>query len=190
LRVSIASISCCILVLFESASAGELYSFRSVNFPNRFIRHRDFMGYVEPIANSGSLVLKDATFKVQPGLADPRCVSFESFNYPGYYLRHKNYRVTLSLFEPTSLFGGDATFCPVTNPSLSGGGISFRAYGNLSAYYIRHKNFQLWIDITDGSDLFRRDATFIQTPPACDTRFEDCIGYAPSPPHNPIHITK
>ena len=40
-------------------------SFRSVNFPDRFIRHRDFHLFLEPVNNEQDR--RDATFRVGPG---------------------------------------------------------------------------------------------------------------------------
>jgi hypothetical protein len=41
-------------------------SFRSVNFPDRFLRHRDFHLFVEPV---DAATRADATFSIVPGLA-------------------------------------------------------------------------------------------------------------------------
>ncbi len=51
-----------------------------------------------------------ATFRVMPGLADPRKVSFESVAHPGHYLAHFNFVLRLRKLENTPLFRGDATF--------------------------------------------------------------------------------
>jgi hypothetical protein len=42
-------------------------SFRSFNFPDRFLRHRDFHLFIEPI--DGDLARLDSTFRLVPGFA-------------------------------------------------------------------------------------------------------------------------
>jgi hypothetical protein len=144
--------------LDQETPSGTLASFRTSNFPNRYIRHRNWLGYVEPIQN-GSANL-DATFKVVPGLAG-RCVSFESVNYPGHFLRHQNSRLKLAPRGNDQLFREDATFCMVRG--LAGSGVSFQS-ANYQDSYIRHRNFELWLDRFDGSDGFKKDATFEKVP--------------------------
>jgi hypothetical protein len=50
-------------------------SFVAFNFPDRFIRHRDFHLFVEPADNPA-----DATFKVEPGLIPPAGDDFATFD--------------------------------------------------------------------------------------------------------------
>src|SRR5262249_24282534 len=69
------------------------YAWQSVNYQDRFIRHRNFLGFIEPINDRQAA--KDAVFIVQPGLAGG-CYSFESTNFHGFYLRHENFRIKLS----------------------------------------------------------------------------------------------
>ena len=156
------------VVVFLS-SAGPTYaqgreaSFQSYNFPTRFIRHRNSLGFIEDVRREGRL-RKDAHFKVVPGLAG-RCSSFESMNYPGHYLRHQSFRLKLARFVDEQLFRDDATFC--MRPGLAygqGDWFSFESV-NLPNHFIRHRNFELWLDRRDGSDLFRKDATFQVTSP-------------------------
>src|SRR5262249_54621845 len=97
------------------------YAWQSVNYPDRFIRHRNYLGFIEPINDRQAA--KDAVFKVQFGLARG-CYSFESKNFPGFYLRHENFRIKLSNLDrfgqPLNLLTSnerdrmDATFCPYT----------------------------------------------------------------------------
>ncbi|MBD2487059.1 AbfB domain-containing protein [Aulosira sp. FACHB-615] len=147
----------------QSQNSNEAVSFRSYNFSDRYIRHKNFVGYIEPIGDE--LGRKDATFKIVPGLANNKCSSFESVNFPGHFLRHENFQIKLSRRINQQLFREDATFCIKNrlfgdNPHSS----SFESL-NFPAHYIRHKNFELWLESSDGSDLFRQDATFIITNP-------------------------
>ena len=147
------------LALLQSqlGHAQESSSFRSLNYPNRYIRHRSFLGYLDPIVASDKLGRKDATFRLVPGLAG-KCRSIESVNYPGHFLRHQNYRVKLAKRTNDQLFKEDATFCIVLGLANS----SFRSFEsfNFPKHYIRHSNFELWLAKSDGSPLFRKDASF------------------------------
>ncbi|WP_242071938.1 AbfB domain-containing protein [Nostoc sp. FACHB-110] len=168
MSISTLGLSVCGIFLTSSSSvysqnSNEVVSFRSYNYSDRYIRHRNFLGYLEPI--SDELGRKDATYKIIPGLANSKCSSFESVNFPGHFLRHENLQIKLSRRINQQLFREDATFC-----------IKTRLFGdnphnwsleslNLPGHYIRHKNFELWIEAADGSDLFRQDATFTITNP-------------------------
>ena len=140
----------------------ELVSFRSVNYPDRFIRaNNEFMGRITPLASA--VDESDATFRVVPGLnGQPGTTSFESVAYPGHYLRHQGFELELHRRGDTDLYRQDATFLPA--PGLAdAGAISFESV-NYRGYFIRHRNFELHIDPVDGSDLSRADTTFVPVP--------------------------
>lgn len=139
---------------------GQEASFQASNYLDRFIRHRQSLGYAEPV--SGELGLADSTFRIDPGLAG-KCISLESHNYPGQFLRHQAWRIKLAANDNSDLFKQDATFCMV--PGLaSSTGVSFESVNN-PHHFIRHRNGELWVDDFDGTDLFRADATFNVTNP-------------------------
>jgi len=140
---------------------GREVSFESVNFPERYIRHRNSLGFIEPI--SDSLAKQDATFKIVPGLAG-KCFSFESHNYPNQFLRHQGSRLKLAALANDQLFQQDATFC-ITTGLASSEGASFESV-NYPAHYLRHRNFELWLDRFEDSEQFRKDGTFQIRPPA------------------------
>lgn len=51
------------------------------------VRHLNGVGNLASVTASSPLTLRqDATWKIVPGLADPKCYSFESINFPGKYL--------------------------------------------------------------------------------------------------------
>jgi len=155
-RLVVVSVAC-LLLLPQLSYAQEPNSFRSWNYPDRYIRHRLSLGYIDPIIERDKLGRKDATFRLVPGLAG-RCRSFESVNYPGHFLRHQNYRLKLAKKTDDQLFKEDATFCIVGGLANSEGS-SFESV-NLPKHYIRHSNFELWLGKSDGSPLFKKDATF------------------------------
>ena len=103
--------------------AGRGVSFRSVNFPNKYLRHRDGQVWLDDFRNTG-LYRADATFIERPGLADGSKKSFEASNFPGRYLRHRN-----SLLYVEGISGDvarkDATFSKQGNGGGSGGGNTF-----------------------------------------------------------------
>ena len=144
-----------------AAQAQNESSLRSWNFPDRYVRHRSSLGYIDPIAKSDRLGRVDGTFRIVPGLAGT-CRSFESVNYPGYFLRHQNFRLKLAPRADDDLFKKDATFC-FRSGLASSGGTSFESL-NFPGHFIRHLNFELWIARFDGTALFRKDATFLLSP--------------------------
>ena len=135
-------------------------SFQSVNYPDRFIRHKGFLGYIDPIGSD--LDRKDASFVLAPGLADQRYFSFRSVNYPDHYLRHQNFELKLHKPDGSDLFRNDTTF-RIVQGLYGEGGVSFESV-NYPGYYIRHQNFRLFIHRADGSELFRKDTTFMLKP--------------------------
>jgi Alpha-L-arabinofuranosidase B (ABFB) domain/Astacin (Peptidase family M12A) len=64
----------------------DCYSFEARNFPNRFLRHRDFR--LRTDVNDGSdLFKKDATFCFKPGLSG-NGFSWTALSFPDLYIRH------------------------------------------------------------------------------------------------------
>ena len=96
-------------------------SLRSVNFPKRFLRHRDFRIRLEEPAGSGdTLFALDSTFFREPGLADPdnpRAVSFRSVNFPDRFLRHRDFSLFLEPEDSPNL-AADATFLQENTPVI------------------------------------------------------------------------
>jgi hypothetical protein len=159
-----------LLLPSKASYSEEVFSYQSVNFRDRFIRHRDFLGFLDKITDDRSAL--DMAFVTVPGLAGT-CQSFIPKNIlggpTGFFLRHQNFRVKLSRFDPQDpTFKEDATFC-MERPLASGqdpNALSFGAVNpNLKQFFIRHRDFELVLSPNDGSDLFKFDATFIQKPP-------------------------
>ena len=139
---------------------GQEVSFQAGNFLDRFIRHRNWLGFTEPVTDD--LARKDSTFRIVPGLAG-KCVSLESHNFPNHFLRHHFWRIKLSAREDSDQFRNDATFCLVSGLANTAA-LSLESANN-PGHFIRHRNNELWVDRFDGSDLFRKDATFNVTHP-------------------------
>jgi hypothetical protein len=131
-------------------------SLQSVNYPGRYVRHNNYLGYLDPVTSASSTLTKqDATFTIVRGLADANCHSFQGTG--GRYLRHYNARLRLDADNGTALFRQDATFC--ARPGSASGTVSLESY-NLAGRYLRHRDFQLWVDLTDNTALFRADSSF------------------------------
>ncbi len=139
-------------------------SLRAVSDPDRYVRHRDNLAYVEPVSSSSNLTTRqDATFNIVPGLANSNCYSFRSVNFPDRYLRHYNFRVRLDTNPGDSVFARDATFCGRTG--LAGGGsTSFESYSH-PGRYLRHYNYEVRVDWRTTDAAFTRDASFTLSAP-------------------------
>ena len=142
---------------FRIERSAERRSFQSVNFPDRFMRHAQFLGEVSPVTTP--LDRADSTFVLRPGVSGvPGSISFESVNFPGRYLRHQGFRLKLQANDGTNLFRDDASFMP--RPGLADGAAASYESVNLPGHFIRHRGFHLFVERNDGSQLFGRDATF------------------------------
>ncbi|MEW2051491.1 glycoside hydrolase family 43 protein [Streptomyces sp. NPDC005476] len=127
---------------------------KSYNFPNRYVRHADYIGRIDPYPIDPP---SDSQWKLVPGLADSSGVSFQSVKFPTRYLRHYNYALQLDVNNGTSTFAQDATFYRTAGLADSSWS-SFRSY-NYPTRYIRHSNYVLRIDpIATATE--KTDATF------------------------------
>jgi hypothetical protein len=83
---------------------------RSVNFPDRYLRHRQFRVWLE--GGTDQLFQQDSTFFFERGLADPEGVSFRSVNYPDRYIRHRDFHLWVEAPADSAdeAFRNDATF--------------------------------------------------------------------------------
>jgi hypothetical protein len=145
-------------------------SFHSFNFPDRYVRHKNFLAELEPI--SSDLDKLDASFHFHGGLApgafEEGTASYESVNFPGFWLRHQDFRLKLQQRPPVSfpptpeleLFDNDATFLIVDGlADNSGHNRSFKSV-NFNMF-LRHRDFHLFLQELDlSNDLDKRDATF------------------------------
>lgn len=134
------------------AIRSNVYSFEAAGAPNRFIRHDESRGRVDPNVTPYA----DMQWKVVPGLADPAAVSLESVNYPGHYLRRKGNGVWSDALTDDDAFRADATWRRV--PGLSDKSLtSFESYA-APGQYLSHRASLLRVGrVTAGN---RPDATF------------------------------
>ena len=151
----------------QAASADETVSFKSVNYPDRWIRHYNYEGRIDPIDPNDTVGLKDATFILRPALSGtPGAVSFESVNYPGFFLRHEDFRLKLQAtntdHHPQS-FREDASFLP--RAGLAGGATVSYESVNFPNHFIRHSDYKLWVNKSRGEQTFPQDASFRKLSP-------------------------
>jgi hypothetical protein len=92
------------VTLEEKQTPEDLRSIEAYNFPNYYIRHRNFLGEISPLEST--LDKKDGTFRIVPGLAAEEHFSFESINFPGYFLWAED---TNSQLRLKRLIGGTGT---------------------------------------------------------------------------------
>ena len=151
----------------HAASADETVSFQSVNYPDRWIRHYNYEGRIDPINPNDIVGLKDATFILRPALSGtPGAVSFELVNYPGFFLRHEDFRLKL---HPTNTdhhpqsFLEDASFLP--RAGLAGGDAVSYEFVNFRDHFIRHSDYKLWVNRSIGEQTFPQDASFSKRSP-------------------------
>jgi len=102
-------------------------------------------------SSSSAAVKADATWIVEPGLANSGCISFQSANLSGQYIRHYAFELYLEPNDGTAQFAADATFCPTAGNS--GTGYSFQS-SNYPTKYIRHYSFVAYIASDGGSNAW------------------------------------
>ncbi|MCF4120982.1 AbfB domain-containing protein [Antribacter sp. KLBMP9083] len=141
--------------LLHAPAATGINRLQSYNFPDRYIRHANNVGRIDPNVSPAA----DAQFRLRRGLVPGSSgrVSFESVNFPGYYLRHYAYEIRLERHDGSATFAADATFQQVASP-LSSAHVMFRSH-NYPDRYLRHLNYVLRVDPLS-SDQVRADASF------------------------------
>ncbi|GHH43902.1 GH43 family beta-xylosidase [Streptomyces candidus] len=128
--------------------------FSSFNFPDRYIRHREFRATLAADVTN----LADSQFRVVTGLAGSGTVSLESANFPGYYLRHKNHEVWVEKNDGSTTFRNDSSFHRRPGLSDTVAGVSFESY-NFPGRYLRHYA-NLLVTQPVATTTAKADATF------------------------------
>ncbi|PJE97281.1 alpha-arabinofuranosidase [Streptomyces carminius] len=128
--------------------------FSSYNFPDRYIRHREFRARTD----SNVTNLADSQFRAVTGLTGDGTVSLESANHPGHYLRHKDSEVWLERNDGSAAFAGDASFHRRAGLADSASGVSFESFSR-PGHYLRHSGHLLYVQ-APRTALDRADATY------------------------------
>ena len=143
----------------------EVFQFQSFNFPDRYIRHHDFLGELsrEVVGRE-----KEFAFKLVDRGQDAqrrRLVSLGSVFPERLYLRHRDFRLRLEGPSGTAdqLFKQDSTFFLEQGLAAPNdhNAVSFRSV-NFPDRYIRHRDFHLFVEPRGSANLVP-DATFIKT---------------------------
>ncbi|MFB9358406.1 family 43 glycosylhydrolase [Actinoplanes nipponensis] len=128
---------------------------RSVNFPDRFVRHWEYRARIEAQVKP----LADSQFRLVPGLAGNGSVSLESTNFPGYYLRHSAFEGWVRRDDGTAAFRADASFTRRAGLTGGAGTVSFESV-NYPGRYLRHYDNAIFLQaVSTATD--RADATFV-----------------------------
>ncbi|SNX61882.1 alpha-L-arabinofuranosidase B-like protein [Streptomyces sp. TLI_55] len=144
-----------------------VFQFQSFNFPDHYVRHKDFVGLLTKHTDGEQ---GDFSFEVKNAGQDKhgvQLVVLRSVNFPDHYLRHQNFQIVLQAPNGglDDLFLKDATF--YLERGLADGGdpevVSFRSV-NYPDRYLRHRDFKLWLEPKDSPNL-PADATFRKTVP-------------------------
>jgi len=170
IRRTLAWVVCLALLMLPGVGFVQEPKYRSLQAfrpQDHYMRHAGFLGRIG--RTKTDLDVRDAKFRIVPGLADRNCVSFEATNVRDHYLKHAFWRIVLAKRLDEQKFREDATFCIVWGlhrTTRSGSdSMSFRSF-NFPDRYIRHRNFELWLDPIENTALFRDDATFFMVQPA------------------------
>ena len=128
--------------------------FRSFNFRDHFIRHRNFLGEL----TTEDALANDFAFHLITGNG---LVRLRSRNFPTRFIRHRDFRVHLEgPGDPNpQLFKQDSTF-RIRKGLADPNGISFESV-NVPGHFIRHRDFHLFLEPRDSPNL-AADATFFQ----------------------------
>ncbi len=149
------------------------YSFESVNFPGRYLRHAAYRVRLD--ADTGGTFAADATWCSRTGLAVGG-MSFESVNLPGHYLRHYADNVYLARSGGPNAWDGAAGFAAdstwdLNAPALWRSSVLLAAnvrqslrvttWGHTDRY-LRHADSLAYTEIVNSgsSALLKADATY------------------------------
>ncbi|ROP34977.1 AbfB domain-containing protein [Saccharothrix texasensis] len=132
------------------------WKFRSANFPDRYLRHRNWLGELTPPDHPAD----DFRFTLLDRGGDQ--VALQSVNYPDRCLRHQDFRIKLQgpagAGDPTWV--DDSTF-HLVDGLADAGGVSLRSK-NFPDRYLRHRDFKLYLEPAVDPTA-RADATFYRS---------------------------
>jgi len=143
----------------------EVFQFQSFNFPEFFVRHRNFLG---ELSREVVGLEREFAFKLVDRGHDAGgrpLVTLRSVFPEHHSLRHRDFRLRLekSSGPADQLFRQDSTFFLEQGLAAPDdhNAVSFRSF-NFPDRYIRHRNFKLFVEPRDSANL-APDATFIKT---------------------------
>ncbi|WP_197977583.1 MULTISPECIES: family 43 glycosylhydrolase [Plantibacter] len=124
---------------------------RSHNFPDRFVRHANYVGRLDAAPKPSV----DSWFRVVEGLAGGN--SLESANFPGHYLLAGPSGITLARSNNTPTFAAAASFT-LRAGLADAAKTSFESIATPGTY-LRHRDYRLYVERVSGT-VGAADATF------------------------------
>mmetsp|Transcript_29340 Transcript_29340/g.28501 ORF Transcript_29340/g.28501 Transcript_29340/m.28501 type:complete len:157 (+) Transcript_29340:3933-4403(+) len=104
-------------VVVEGFAGPGTVSFRSVNYPDRYLRHSNCDVWLHK--GSGVAFGDSASFHVRTGLHGLGGISFESFDSPNHYIRVDVDRLSVDKLDCCDNFRADGTFYAVEVPTAA-----------------------------------------------------------------------
>lgn len=140
----------------------QYFSFRSVNFPDRYLRHKNFELWLDE-RDGSELFDDDTTFAL---FSFNGAINFRSLNFPDHAMRHKDF-VYFNDPAPPGNEGPSDDFELVMRPgNFPGQGLSFEST-NFPGKFLRHQGFRCHLHDYEDNELFQLDSTFILLPATC-----------------------
>jgi len=134
----------------------QYFSFRSVNYPDHYLRHKNFELWLDERDDS-DLYDADTTFALY---TVGGTISFKSLNFPEHAMRHKGFEY-FNDPAPPDHEGPNEDFEFIVRPgNFNGQGLSFES-PNYPGRFLRHRGFRCYLDEYEESELFDMDSTFI-----------------------------
>ncbi|WP_347134802.1 AbfB domain-containing protein [Staphylococcus aureus] len=113
---------------YDIAKPNDFISIESASVAGRFINHAGTKGTVGAINSSAPAAARQAaSWKIVPGLGNPRCYSFQSMDTPNSYLLGIGPGAVVEVQPTTGKNLGDFTFC-AEQAKFGNGAISFYRY--------------------------------------------------------------
>ena len=94
--------------MVEGLAGPGTVSFKSVNYPDRFLRHSNCDMWLHK--GSGTIFGDSASFYVRSGLEGLGGISFEAYSNPNHFIRADGDRITLDKLDCCNNFRADSTF--------------------------------------------------------------------------------
>ena len=137
------------------AAGGAFLTLNALGQTGMMLRH------VGSLVRAEASVGADSQWKVEPGLAEPGCVSFESSDRPGAYLRHASFLLWSDIFDGSLLMSRDATFCFRRPLSGTGGTLRSLESMNFPGNFINASDGRVRLLTFQDTAAFRQLATWV-----------------------------
>ena len=151
--------------MFIDTHGDRIISLSSVNFPDYFIRHSSYQGYISPITTD--VDKQDATFIVRRDLRTLwqdkfNTISLEAINFLGYFLVVQDGLLNLVKIDADSDYSlkDKASFEVYEEDGIISLGTAKGLWDQDGELYIRQESYRLKFDRKDDSAVFEQDRRF------------------------------